>query len=97
MLDKCRSLCHKFPDDPPCEVCRRKAGIPPKAKRTINPRNEVRSERKVRTLKGEETILRQRYENRTWKFMKVRRDPKQDALRLHPNLRDFLRAHIARK
>jgi hypothetical protein len=95
MLDRCISLCHKFPEELVCEVCRRKAGTAPKAKRTSNPRNETR-EARVPKAPHEARGFRQRYENRTWKFMKVRANPQQNVMRLPQALRDFMRAHIAR-
>ena len=83
MLDKCISLCAKFPGDKLCGVCRQKAGILPPQK----------------AAKDADTVgrLRQRFQNRTYKYMKVRPDAKQAQLRMPQSLRDFTRAHIARK
>ena len=91
MLDKCISLCAKFPSETPCAVCLRKAGIAPILKRA-----RAQREKTIRTLKGEIAILRQRYENRTYKFMRVRPNPRQAQMRMPQSLRDFTRAHIAR-
>ncbi len=91
MLDKCISLCAKFPDGIPCAVCLRKAGVAPILKKA-----RAQREKEIRALKGEVARLRQRFENRTWKFMRVRPNPRQAQMRMPQALRDFTRAHIAR-
>jgi len=87
VLDKCLSLCAKFPSVVPCEVCRRKAGLPPAAKRTVRTRSEVK------TLNETIHFLRQRYENRTYKYMRIKPNLWQAQMRMPQALRDLTRAH----
>ena len=91
MLDKCISLCAKFPDDVPCSVCLRKAGIAP-----ILRRARAQREKTIKALRDEIACLRQRYENRTYKYIHVRPNLRQAQMRMPQALRDLTRAHIGR-
>ncbi len=83
MLDKCISLCAKFPGEVLCEVCRRKAGIPPSVKRA--------------SARLSPKAVAQGISNKTWPYMRVRPNAKMSQWCMPQSFRDLTRAHIVRK
>ena len=69
---RCQALCVKFPDEPMCGTCRAHTGAPFGASIRQFEASITRISRSAATPHGSRGTVRQKHQNRTWKYMRVR-------------------------
>lgn len=72
MVKGCEALCVRFPEEPMCGCCREALGMPFGATIKRYLATVTRISRTRSTPHGVKGTQRQKHQNRTWKYMRVR-------------------------
>ena len=74
MVTACKALCVRFPDERMCDACRNALGVPFGYTWAQVERLKARITRSTATPHGERGTHRQKHQNKTFKYMRVRSD-----------------------
>lgn len=78
MVKNCEALCARFPEEPMCGCCRETLGMPFGSTIQRYLASVTRMSRTRASVHGVKGTLRQKHQNRTYKYMRVRSNIKNN-------------------